>query len=222
MGATQPRITRLIEAIAVLGALFGGRFLLATAGIGFAGPIAVVASVLLATVILHRSGESWRALGLRLPAGFGEWLRLPLLVITAMAGTVVVAAVIVPQLVGPPGGGGSFDFLRGDTLAFLFTLIFVGWGTAAIGEELLFRGFVLDRLDRFLGETRSAIVMAAIVQAAIFGLAHGYQGMAGIVMTGLIGLVMAIVYLLGKRWLLPIILAHGLIDTLSFVQIYQS
>lgn len=211
-----------VDLAVVLATVFGAKVLLAFAGVPFSGPIAVALAIVAASILLHRAGGSWQALGLRIPNSRGEWLKLPLLTIAAMAGTAVVALVIILPLFGQPGGAGSFDFLRGNFVAFAAFMILVVWGTAAIGEELIFRGFVFDRLDKLLGGTRASALAAAVLQAALFGLAHAYQGVPGIVMTGLIGLVMALVYLAGKRWLLPIILAHGLIDTIAIVQLYNS
>jgi membrane protease YdiL (CAAX protease family) len=64
------------------------------------------------------------------------------------------------------------------------------------------------------------MILAIIAQAIMFGLGHSYQGLYGIVLTGAIGLVMGITYWLGGRWLLPVILAHGLVDTISITQVY--
>jgi len=81
--------------------------------------------------------------------------------------------------------------------------------SAGICEELLYRGFLLWYLDQF-----SPMVIAVILSSLIFGLAHAYQGRKGILQTGLIGLGMAIIYMLtGTLWI-PIVL-HIVIDIYS-------
>jgi membrane protease YdiL (CAAX protease family) len=50
-----------------------------------------------------------------------------------------------------------------------------------------------------------------VVAAVAFGLAHAYQGVPGVVATGLLGGVMAAVYLQTGSLLLPVLL-HTLID----------
>ena len=95
------------------------------------------------------------------------------------------------------------------------------WGTAGFLEELLWRGYLMNRLVELPGrQTRLAWVIALIASAVIFGLGHAYQGLAGILKTGLIGLVFGISYLVAGRNLWPLILAHALIDTLDFVSCY--
>jgi membrane protease YdiL (CAAX protease family) len=53
----------------------------------------------------------------------------------------------------------------------------------------------------------------------VFGLAHAYQGATGILVTGVLGLVFGLLYLRSKS-LWPLVIAHGLIDTLSLVALY--
>jgi hypothetical protein len=50
-----------------------------------------------------------------------------------------------------------------------------------------------------------------------FGYGHYYyQGLSGAVVTGAIGLVLGIMFVLFRRNLWPVILWHGIIDTLAF------
>ena len=53
--------------------------------------------------------------------------------------------------------------------------------------------------------------MLVLVAAVAFGLAHAYQGRAGILLTGLLGGVMAALYLGTGSLLLPVLL-HAAID----------
>ncbi|MDZ4830343.1 MAG: type II CAAX endopeptidase family protein [Phycisphaerae bacterium] len=78
--------------------------------------------------------------------------------------------------------------------------------TAGICEEMLFRGFLTWYATQFVP------VWAAIVLVALsFGLGHAYQGVRGVALTALVGLVMACLCLMsGSLWLAMI--AHALID----------
>ena len=88
----------------------------------------------------------------------------------------------------------------------LFTLVGV---TAGVCEEWLYRGFLLAVVAAVGGELSTpALVVAG---ALAFGLAHAYQGVAGIVTTGVLGGVMAGLYLGTGSLLLPVVL-HALID----------
>ena len=89
----------------------------------------------------------------------------------------------------------------------LFTLVGV---TAGVCEEWLYRGFFLAVVAAVGGGGLPAPVRVA-VGARAFGLAHAYQGVAGIVTTGVLGGVMAGLYLGTGSLLLPVVL-HVLVD----------
>jgi membrane protease YdiL (CAAX protease family) len=81
--------------------------------------------------------------------------------------------------------------------------------TAGICEEFLCRGVLLAVLASAFGTWP-----AVLVSSVIFGLGHAYQGATGIVKTGVIGLVMALLAVLsGSLW--PAILFHATMDITS-------
>ena len=88
----------------------------------------------------------------------------------------------------------------------LFTLVGV---TAGVCEEWLYRGFLLAVVAAGGGGLPTPALVA--IGALAFGLAHAYQGVAGIVTTGVLGGVMAGLYLGTGSLLLPVVL-HALID----------
>ncbi len=88
----------------------------------------------------------------------------------------------------------------------LFTLVGL---TAGVCEEWLYRGFFLAVVAALAGGLPVGVLV--LVAAVAFGLAHAYQGRAGIITTGLLGGVMAAVYLQTGSLLLPVLL-HAVID----------
>ncbi len=88
----------------------------------------------------------------------------------------------------------------------LFTVVGV---TAGVCEEWLYRGFFLAVVAAVAGGLPTGVLV--VLAAVAFGLAHAYQGPAGIVTTGLLGGVMAAVYLQTGSLLLPVLL-HAVID----------
>ena len=176
--------------------------------------------VLLCTWLLRRSGERWRDLGLRRPR---PWWLIPLLVAGGFVALVVMTSWIrsslVPALGLPPAGPSPLTSLQGDFPEYLFYATLVSWGSAAFGEELLLRGFVLDRLIKIAGSSTAAAVAAILVQSALFGSFHLHQGANALVATGA-GLVFGFMWLLGGRNLWACILLHGIVDFTSYTNFY--
>ncbi len=87
------------------------------------------------------------------------------------------------------------------------------WGAVSLGagvsEELVFRGFLLYYLSAYLPQisTPGRVFLTAL----FFGLAHIYQGWHGAVSAGIIGLVLAGIYVVTGSLLLPIVI-HAATD----------
>ena len=60
--------------------------------------------------------------------------------------------------------------------------------TAGICEELLFRGFLI-----WYFESLTNTLLAVVLSSILFGLAHSYQGVTGILRSGLMGLILALI-----------------------------
>lgn len=84
--------------------------------------------------------------------------------------------------------------------------------SAGVCEEILYRGFVTHYFSGSLSATISLGTMGAwLTSSLFFGLAHAYQGVAGIVRTTLGGLILGSIAILSGGLLLPIAL-HFLFD----------
>ncbi len=81
--------------------------------------------------------------------------------------------------------------------------------TAGVCEELVFRGFLIPATSLAFG----SLGLAVLLSSAVFGLLHAYQGMIGVVRTGILGFLLAIP-LLATGSLLPSILAHTALDVI--------
>ena len=57
--------------------------------------------------------------------------------------------------------------------------------TAGVCEELVYRGFMIAYFSAALGVS---FWVAAVLSSVAFGIAHFYQGPAGILRTGLVGM----------------------------------
>jgi membrane protease YdiL (CAAX protease family) len=88
----------------------------------------------------------------------------------------------------------------------LFALVGV---TAGVCEEWLYRGFFLAVVAALAPGLPTGVLV--VVAAVAFGLAHAYQGVSGVLTTGVLGGVLAALYLQTGSLLLPVLL-HAVID----------
>lgn len=124
-----------------------------------------------------------------------------------------------PILVKLLGKKPDFEDFRPLTGNLKLTLIFVAlaWILAAFGEEMVYRGYLMNRVVGLLNGTRRAWMISLIVVHVAFGLAHAYQGWTGIIDEGLMGLLLGVIYLRTGRNLAVPIVAHGIADSIDMV-----
>lgn len=122
---------------------------------------------------------------------------------------------LVSRIFNEPADYSSFKILEGNPKMYLKWL-FNMWISAAIGEELLFRGFAFSQLKRVFGEKK---ILLVVLSSILFSLPHLYQGISGLVMTFLFGLTFGFIYLKFKNIWINIII-HGLIDTVFLTLSY--
>ncbi len=149
--------------------------------------------LLIATWRLRRSGRNWRDVGLVRPP---LW-RCVIAIVAGLLAIAVAVGVCRTAMVHagyPAANYSAFAPLQGNLAEYLFWLVPVSIGSAAFGEEMIFRGFVLDAFERALGGHRWATRTAIVLQAAAFGLLHAYQGIGGVVTAGVTGLVLGFVW----------------------------
>ncbi len=174
-----------------------------------------------ATLFLRLSGRSWAAVGLRKVKLSRFFLAIPLGFVAAFAISFVASRVVARLGIHATPADAGFTALRGNLQLYLFFLIPVVWGSAAFGEEMLFRGFFLDALQRLFGSSGAvATALAVIAQALVFGLLHLYQGVAGASVAGALGLVLGFVWWFSGRNLWAGIVVHGIIDSISMTALF--
>ena len=94
------------------------------------------------------------------------------------------------------------------------------WVLAAFGEELAYRGYVLERGATLGHRTPAAWVLAMVVISVLFGVGHVYQGAAGVASSTFAGLYLGGLYLATRRNLWLPILTHGFSDTIAVAVIF--
>lgn len=114
-----------------------------------------------------------------------------------------------------PADYSSFKIIEGN-LVLYFKWLFNMWISAAVGEELLFRGYAFAQLKKIIGDKKTLII---ILSAILFSVPHLYQGISGLVITFLFGIFFALLYNKYQNIWINIIV-HGLIDTLFLTLSY--
>lgn len=171
--------------------------------------------------VVHRRGQGLRSLGLRIP---DSWARAILVGIALYAADYAVNAWVAPWLasiVHPVQRPSFFAYVRGNTAAFALWVA-ISWLVGGISEETLFRGFLLAKVEALLGKKAAAGAAAIIAQAILFGALHLYGGTFAFLYATLFGITHGIFYVISGRNLLPLIVVHGIWDTVAFYGTYTS
>lgn len=202
-------VALLLPVGAVLGSLTG------FAPMASIVPIAL--SLAAATLFLHSEGVRWRDITFGTALRPGQVALFTVVAVVITYGAVFVLTWVLQNLLGAPKVDISrFEtLLSGNLVMYLTFMVLVVWGSAAIGEELLARGFLQHRLE---GLTN--LPVGAVLQASIFASVHFYQGITGVLSIFVLALVFTAVYVRCGRNLVPLIIAHGLIDTIALTLIY--
>jgi membrane protease YdiL (CAAX protease family) len=166
-----------------------------------------LAPVLLVLYLLARNGER--------PSAIGLDARQP---VRDLARGAVLAAVI--------GGSGLGLYLAAFHLGVELNVVAenlpdIWWripvlllsaAQNAIIEEVVVVGYLLSRLDRLGVRPGRAVALSAVIRGSY----HLYQGAGGFLGNAVMGAIFAVLY---RRWgrVMPLIIAHGLIDAVAFV-----
>ena len=126
---------------------------------------------------------------------------------------------VVVKFTGIPVDISAFDVLRGNLPVLLGTLAYV-WTSAAFGEEIVFRGYLMTRFSKVFGTSTFSIVANIILFGAFFGVIHAYQGVTGQILNGLVGAMIATLFHLKKNDLWFCVVVHGMFDTIALTAVY--
>jgi uncharacterized protein len=171
-------------------------------------------------VFLWRRGPGWRAIGLRRPENWPHTLFVALVLGAYQIPSLFLIEPAIARLTsGELPDVSMFRSLVGDERLLLFWLA-VSWTLAAFMEEMVYRGWLVARIAELARFSTGGWIAGVITTSILFGVAHLYQGMSGMIATGLSGLMFGVAYLASGRNLWCAILAHGLMDTIGFVIIY--
>jgi len=150
---------------------------------------------------------------------FKEIITVSFLIFLAYA----LGLLVIGFFLGSPEYGAAIENQPKSLTGFLLDIFINVWLITAIGEEFIYRGIIINRLSVLFNKENNnySIYIISGLQAIWFGLSHQSQGLSGILITGFIGFALG-VYLMkfSKSGLWPLIIAHGLIDTIALTLSY--
>jgi membrane protease YdiL (CAAX protease family) len=114
----------------------------------------------------------------------------------------------------------ALNELRGHA-GVLAIVLLLTWTLAAFGEELVWRGYLLNRIADVLGNSPVRWAISLVATSLAFGLAHYDQGRTGIIENAIDGALLAALYLLTGHNLWAPIIAHGVTDTIDSLLLFS-
>lgn len=174
---------------------------------------AAAVSLALASWSLRATGPGWRSLGLARPsrAGMTVLWGVAALVVVALIGGIFQNVFLLLGVDAIPDAYPAD--LHGNPAKLLLALIAIV--AAAFGEELVFRGFLLDRIQRLLPAGRGGWQLAVFLGAVLYGLAHLPRGGQAVIVSGTAGLAYGAMYFGSGRSLWVVASAHGILECLA-------
>ncbi len=169
-----------------------------------------LALLCLVLFFLWRNGEPLAAVGLTRrkfwsEAGLGVVLFIPLFIATS-------AIDVFLQKAGLSALSAPVPLFTNEKGPWEFVLAFLLVAVVALCEEAIFRGYLILRFRNITSRAVAAVLLSSL----IFSLGHGYEGTAGVLTVGVMGLVFALVYLWRKNLTAPIVM-HFLNDFIVIV-----
>ncbi len=207
----ENKLAIAIEILVMLAALYS---------IEYYGTELIFTMVVLVMFSLWLRGSNLSALGLKQPKSIGVTLFFG--VVAGIILQVLDVGIIVPSLENIFNSAPNlqaFDPLKGS-VALLPGSLILAWISGGIGEELLFRGYLLNRFVDLFGNSTWGWIIAIILQAVVFASGHAYQGITGAVSAGITGLIFGAMFVASRRNLWLTVVTHGVFDTLSFLFVF--
>ena len=215
-----------IGTVAVVSAVaFGVEELLSASGLvdvpaDTRGASAVIVGAIAAIWLIRRRGGSFTDLGFRRPE---RWAVVPFQVFAILVVFVAIQALLpfalVPIFDLPQPDWSRYDDVAGNLSAAITLALLLPLG-ASIPEEIIYRGFLMGRLETIFASHSRRAVLVVGVQALIFSSIHFQWGVGGMVMTFVMGCVWGTAYLLTQRNLWIVIMAHSAGHLLMVTQLY--
>ena len=177
--------------------------------------------LVLGWISLRLRGVSWSSVGFSRPTSWWSVLAWGLAAGVAMECLELFATQpLLMHLLHAPPDLSILSDLRGSVIL-LAVVLLLTWTLAAFGEELVWRGYILNRIADVISLPRLRWPIAVAISSAVFGLAHFDQGWTGILENAVDGALLAVLYFASGRNLWLPIIAHGVTDSIDSLLIFS-
>jgi membrane protease YdiL (CAAX protease family) len=171
-------------------------------------------------IFLRLRGRNWASVGLSRPENWSKTILLGIATATGLQLlSIFVTEPLITYFTHRPTDLSGFRPLVGNTRMLLVYLVLV-WTLAAFGEELVYRGYLMNRIADFGNRSPLGWAIGLILVSFLFGIGHFYQGITGMIDTTVSSLVLGGLYFYTKLNLWAPILAHGFTNTIGILIIY--
>ena len=182
--------------------------------------IAYFLGIVFVLLLLWSKKWDWKIIGLIKPQSWKKvWFQAISLSLIILVVIDIIFTPFLELLSEEQVDVSALDGLRGNFVSYIIFIVFM-WIVAAFGEEFVYRGLLVKRLGLLLGNKKSSLWIAVIASSLLFGIAHRYQGIMGMINTFTVGLIFGVIFIKSKNKLWLTILTHGVYDVIGITLIY--
>ena len=183
-------------------------------------PMSKIPILIFGTLSLWLRGSGWRQIGMGRPESWKRTITLGtgIAVLDTVFGLIVTLPML-HKITGEVMDLSQFDNIRGNVSDLILWLI-LSWTYAAIAEEMVYRGYLLNRLVDLFGHNKPGWVLSTVLTCLMFGIVHGDMGITGVLNTFLSGMLYAVAYLVFRRNLWIPVVIHGVGNTIGFLMLF--
>ena len=175
---------------------------------------------LLGWLSLRLRGLRWKDVGFARPRSWRKAFFVGLTIGFAMElFELFVSQPLLTRWLGKSPDLSDFNDMVGNLKLLLIYLLLV-WALGALGEELVYRGYLMNRVAGLFRNTSATWIVSLVVVSVVFGCAHLDQGKTGMIENIWDGLLLGLLYLACGRNLAVPVIAHAFSDTIDFLLIY--
>ncbi len=169
---------------------------------------------------LRLRGLRWKDVGFARPQRWGKAFLIGIAAGIAMeVFELFVSQPLLTRWLGKSPDLSDFSNMVGN-LRLLLLYLFLVWTLGALGEELVYRGYLMNRVAGLFRDSKTIWIMSLVAVSVVFGCAHLDQGKTGMIANIWDGLLLGLMYLACGRNLAVPVIAHAFSDTLDFLLIY--